>query len=319
LATVSGKSVLEYDELLNVLSDPESAGFKDIESDTLSKVDNGLGNVAGIQFDFVDFDGNSSSIIPHMRITVPQSRDSAALQSRLREELTFIEMNNEIEMIPESVIIGNDIRRKFLARVRFKDAEITDPIRYTPEDYQTVVGKVIRSELELRDENVTVSDLAQYAKTEEGFKELWYEIEFGAGVPEDPFVLQKYLREKSGSFIAEVSVNDFIVELINVYPSGYLDLLELNKDEETVAPDPVSNELTGTVVISGLSPEVINKLYKGFDPTKVNPDANRISNEIEGLFTPLVIGDIEKLRIDYFEPIDDSTALGKSTFQYRKM
>lgn len=318
------------------MSDDESAEFKDVDSDVLTKFDNALGAIAGIKLDYVDFKRNSFNdtfIVPHIRITVPQSQLPSDLAGQLRYRFSEIDMSlDDVGMDSETVQVSKFIEREFAIRVRFKDSEITNPARFIPNNYEgirSVLDRAIVDRIESltpevdptefrvieEPKNLTVENMPEYTVTKEDYKEMWYKLSM-KGLEEDPFSLQDYLRELvPNSIVAEVSVNEFTMDGLNVFPLGWLDLQKYI-DDATPGPEqepqPATNQFTGTVILSDLSPEAINNLYSGDEP-----DTKRMNDAIKGLFKPLENTDIESLRVDYYEPIDESTAIGHFLFVQR--
>ena len=324
LATVNADSPLfdgpDSEGLRRLLSEDESAEFKDVDSDTITKFDSGLGSIAGIKMDYVDFkldETNQTVIVPHVRITVAESNLANDITSKLRFAFSGIDMrNHDVEMISDTVQVSESIERSFAIRLRFKDVEANNPARFEPTDYLETIKGIITDMIVRRitpQKNLTITGLPEYSISKDGTKEIWFKMVTG-GVLEDPFALQDYLRGLENNIMTQVSVNEFEIEGLNVYPFGWLaleDYLASLVDTEE-PPIPVQNKFTGTVILSDLSPEKINKLYYGTDP-----DTQEMNDAIRSLFDPLVATDIENLRVDYFEPIDDSTALGHFLFIQR--
>ena len=305
-----------------LLSDDESAEFKDVEAEAVQKFYDVISYSDSILVDYVDFSRDPTTgevaIIPHFSVTVPISRLAVDIQGELRFTLGSIDMSaDDVAMISDSVKVGLvEMRREFYLRLRFVDSQISNPIRFTPMDYSRTVRSFLDRALTRRVQRpatLNVTSVLDLSSQNENFKEIWFFIE-SSGSSESPFTIQDYVRSLQNNLVAEISVNEFIIDSVNVFPAGWIEMEKYiaEKEAEMVPEIPEKRVYTGTVTLTDLPRLTINNLYLQKDP-----DSTEFNKAIVALFNPLLALDIENLGVDFYEPTADDMALTHFSFEQK--
>ena len=313
----SNTSQLNNDELeaiKDILTDRQSANYKDLENQIIKKLDTVLDTFVPDASDprlaFIDFD--NGFIRPHFSFNLPEDQPLEFVERDLEgselaspdQEGDLVDFSKKIQTLQ----ISNGIEREYGMRVIYKDNDSNQlPSRlYTSKITQAITGSDNVDRLTVMIDSATgqprqsPSKFKQQFLTPFGTKEGLYTITTPAGLDTNPWDLENELGsdEMLRRLDVLVSENEFKAQRIEIFPLGLLELLELQEGIIVVEPDQDPDKYTGFFIASNLDPENVYNLYE----KPKGPFTNQFTKNVEE--NGLDSDNIKKPFMDiYYEPI----------------
>ena len=315
----SNSSQLNNDELeaiKDILTDRQSANYKDLENQIIKKLDTVLDTFVPDASDprlaFIDFD--NGFIRPHFSFNLPEDQPLETVERDLEgselqspdQEGELVDFSKKIQTLQ----ISNGIEREYGMRVIYKDNDSNQlPSRlYTSKITQAITGSENVDRISVIMDPATglprqsPSKYRQQFLVPFGTKEGLYKITTPAGLDTNPWDLENELGsdEMLRRLDVLVSENEFKAQRIEIFPLGLLELLELQEGVIVVEPDQDPDKYTGFFIASNLDPENVYSLYE----KPKGPFTNQFTKNVEE--NGLDSDNIKKPFMDiYYEPISE--------------